>query len=174
MAFCKVCSCGEKLVYERQSSFPDYCPSCGRRLVDLIAYNEDDPRIEQLMHRGSQENDRKEAEPSSLLEKCIQSKGYYLKLSNGKEIPIPDGGGIIGRTALGAEVLAEYASVSRQHMRVTIRRNIGVWVEDISRYGTLVDGQRILKNELVRVADGSKITLCNVETILAVREVADQ
>ena len=46
------------------------------------------------------------------------------------------------------------------------------WIEDISSYGTLVDGQRIVKNEPVRVANGSKITLCNVEAELLVKEAA--
>ena len=54
-----------------------------------------------------------------------------------------------------------------------MRRNIGVLVEDISKYGTLVDGQRIVKNEPVRVAVGSKITLCNAEAELLVKEAAN-
>ncbi len=44
-------------------------------------------------------------------------------------------------------------------------------VEDISTYGTLVDGQRIVKNSPVRVADGSKVTLCDIDTVLTVKEV---
>ena len=58
-------------------------------------------------------------------------------------------------------------------MRVTPRRNVGVLVEDISTYGTLVDGQRIVKNSPVRVADGSKVTLCDVDAVLSVKEVND-
>ena len=87
---------------------------------------------------------------------------YIFRLENGNEIDIPEEGCIIGRTEVGAEMLAEYGAVSRQHLRVTPRRNIGVIVEDISKYGTLVDGQRIIKNSPVRVANGTKITLCNV------------
>lgn len=173
MAFCKVCACGERIVFERRLSFPDNCPSCGRKLVDFLTYDEDDPRVEELMRGNSSSNDSTESvidlQPAN--EKPF--KGYYLKLSNGNEINIPNEGGVIGRTELGAEELAEYPSVSRQHIRVTIRRNIGVLIEDISRYGTLVEGQRIVKNEPVRVVDGSKITLCNVETELLVRETVD-
>lgn len=95
-----------------------------------------------------------------------------MKLDNGKEIRIPDEGGIIGRTGIGAEELAEYQSVSRQHLRVTPRRNIGILVEDISTYGTLVDGQRIVKNSPVRVAEGAKVTLTNVNVVLKVEEVS--
>lgn len=172
MAFCKVCTCGEKIVFERRLSFPDNCPSCGRKLVDFLTYNEDDPRVEELMRGNAGSDDTKGAVSDFKAEKEKASKGYYLKLSNGKEIPIPDEGGIVGRTELGAEELAEFPSVSRQHIRVTVRRNIGVLIEDISSYGTLVDGQRIVKNEPVRVANGSKITLCNVEAELLVKEAA--
>ena len=100
-------------------------------------------------------------------------KKYILRLNNGKEIEIPDEGGIVGRTEIGAEELAEFPSVSRQHLRVTPRRNVGVLVEDISTYGTLVDGQRIVKNSPVRIADGSKVTLCDVDAVLSVKEVND-
>lgn len=175
MAFCKVCTCGEKIVFERRLSFPDNCPSCGRKLVDFLTYNEDDPRVEELMRGNTASNDSKESAPDfpPQHDKGSVSKGYYLKLNNGSEIAIPNEGGIIGRTELGAEELAEFPSVSRQHIRVTVRRNIGVLIEDISSYGTLVDGQRIVKNEPVRVANGSKITLCNVEAELLVKEAAN-
>lgn len=173
MAFCKVCTCGEKIVFERRLSFPDNCPSCGRKLVDFLTYNEDDPRVEELM-KGNVATDTSENEGKSVsTESDTRKKHYVLRLDNGKEIEIPDEGGIVGRTEIGAEELAEFPSVSRQHLRVTPRRNVGVLVEDISTYGTLVDGQRIVKNSPVRVADGSKVTLCDVDAVLSVKEVND-
>ncbi len=173
MAFCKVCTCGEKIVFERRLSFPDNCPSCGRKLVDFLTYNEDDPRVEELM-KGNAASDTSENEGKAIsTESDSRKKHYVLRLNNGKEIEIPEEGGIVGRTEIGAEELAEFPSVSRQHLRVTPRRNVGVLVEDISTYGTLVDGQRIVKNSLVRVADGSKVTLCDVDAVLTVKEVND-
>ena len=173
MAFCKVCTCGEKIVFERRLSFPDNCPSCGRKLVDFLTYNEDDPRVEELMKgNATADTSENEGKPVSTVSNSPK-KHYVLRLDNGKEIKIPDEGGIVGRTEIGAEELAEFPSVSRQHLRVTPRRNIGVLVEDISTYGTLVDGQRIEKNSPVRVADGSKVTLCDVDTVLSVKEVND-
>lgn len=170
MAFCKVCTCGEKIVFERRLSFPDNCPSCGRKMVDFLTYNEDDPRVEELM-KGAGETDSSEpTERDVSPESASLKKKYILKLNNGKEIEVPNEGCIIGRTETGAEELAEYPSVSRQHLRVTPRRNVGVLIEDISTYGTLVDGQRIVKNSPVRVADGSRITLCDVEAVLCVKE----
>ena len=169
MAFCKVCACGEKIVFERRLGFPDNCPTCGRKLVDFLTYNEDDPRVEKLIQENSNHKETNENIPISRSTDG-EKKEYALLLDNGKEITIPGSGGVIGRTELGAEELAEYPSVSRQHIRITVRRNIGVLIEDISSYGTLVDGQRIVKNEPVRVACGSKITLCNVETKLIEKE----
>ena len=171
MAFCKVCTCGEKIVFERRLSFPDNCPACGRKLVDFLTYNEDDPRVEELMKGNASADTSDNEEKAVSTESSSHKKHYILKLNNGKEIEIPDEGGIVGRTEIGAEELAEFPSVSRQHLRVTPRRNVGVLVEDISTYGTLVDGQRIVKNSLVRVADGSKVTLCDVDAVLTVKEV---
>lgn len=173
MAFCKVCTCGEKIVFERRLSFPDNCPSCGRKLVDFLTYNEDDPRVEELMKGNTETENFGNTVKDVLTESENHIKKYVLKLGNGKEIEIPAEGCIVGRTEVGAEELAEFPSVSRQHLRVTPRRNIGVLVEDISTYGTLVDGQRIEKNSPVRVADGSKVTLCDLETVLIVKEVND-
>ncbi len=173
MAFCKVCTCGEKIVFERRLSFPDNCPSCGRKLVDFLTYNEDDPRVEELMKNNAdtKKSDKEEITVSVTAE--TPRRKYCLKLNNGKEIEIPEEGCIIGRTEVGAEELSEYPSVSRQHLRVTPRRNVGVLVEDISSYGTLVDGQRIVKNSPVRVASGSKVTLCDLEVVLMVKEGSD-
>lgn len=170
MAFCKVCTCGEKIVFERRLSFPDNCPSCGRKLVDFLTYNEDDPRVEELMKGVGETDAPKTSERDVSPESASLKKKYILKLNNGKEIEIPNEGCIIGRTETGAEELAEYPSVSRQHLRVTPRRNVGILIEDISTYGTLVDGQRIVKNSPVRVADGSRVTLCDVEAVLFVKE----
>lgn len=173
MAFCKVCTCGEKIVFERRLSFPDNCPSCGRKLVDFLTYNEDDPHVEELMKRNSTADTSENKGKAISIESGSNKKHYILRLNNGKEIEIPEEGGIVGRTEIGAEDLAEFPSVSRQHLRVTPRRNVGVLIEDISTYGTLVDGQRIVKNSPVRVADGSKVTLCDVDAVLTVKEVND-
>ena len=167
-----MCACGEKIIFERRLSFPDNCPACGRKLVDFLTYNEDDPRVEKLIKDSAVSEKFENEETHTTVESNSNKKRYILKLDNGKEIRIPDEGGIIGRTGIGAEELAEYQSVSRQHLRVTPRRNIGILVEDISTYGTLVDGQRIVKNSPVRVAEGAKVTLTNVNVVLKVEEVS--
>lgn len=138
----------------------------------FLTYNEDDPRVEKLIKDSAVSEKFENEETHTTVESNSNKKRYILKLDNGKEIRIPDEGGIIGRTGIGAEELAEYQSVSRQHLRVTPRRNIGILVEDISTYGTLVDGQRIVKNSPVRVAEGAKVTLTNVNVVLKVEEVS--
>lgn len=173
MAFCKVCTCGEKIVFERRLSFPDNCPSCGRKLVDFLTYNEDDPRVEKLIKDNVAPETSEDEEKHVSIESNSYKKQYRLRLNNGKEIEIPNEGGIVGRTGIGAEELAEFQSISRQHLRVTPRRNIGVLVEDLSTYGTLVNGQRIKKNTPVRVVDGAKVTLSNIDAVLIVKEVKD-
>ena len=162
MSFCKICSCGEKVVFERRLSFPDNCPSCGRRLVDFLTYNVDDPKVQELLNRSSgEENAEEQGAPAH--ESCSpKTIKYALQFTSGAEIIIPDEGGIIGRTELGAELLADYPSVSRKHL--------GVIIEDISSYGTLVDGKRIDKNVPTRVTEKSTITLCDLELNLIAKE----
>ena len=156
MAFCKICACGEKIVFEKIMSYPDYCPKCGRRTVDFDTYDENNPIVEELIKRNTASESIQEEpvqDPQPAVTVTSGKKSFSLKLSNGSEIAIPETGCIIGRTEVGAEELAEFPSVSRQHIRVTIRRNIGVLIEDISTYGTLVDGIRLEKNLPTRVAD---------------------
>lgn len=173
MNFCKICSCGEKVVFERRMGFPDNCPACGRRLVDFPTYGVDEPRVQELLKRSADaegpEGSEEQAAPAN--ESCApKTTKYALQLVSGAEIIIPDEGGIIGRTELGAELLAGYPSVSRKHLRVIPRRHLGVIIEDMSSYGTLVDGKRIDKNDPTRVTENSRITLCNLELKLIVKE----
>ena len=123
-----------------------------------------------MLNRASGEEDAEEQETpanESYFPKAIK---YALQFTSGAEIIIPDEGGIIGRTELGAELLADYPSISRKHIRVIPRRNLGVIIEDISSYGTLVDGKRIDKNVPTRVTEKSTITLCDLELNLIAKE----
>ena len=182
MAFCKICACGEKVVFQRRLSFPDTCPACGRRLMDFRTYPEDDPQVEELLKKNSPDEPEISLETSAEISSEIitdisevqkqefKEQNYVLRLSNGAVIPIPPGGCIIGRTETGAEELAEFPSVSRQHLRVTPKKNIGMIIEDLSTYGTWVDGKKIEKNVPVGVTSGVKIVLCNLETVLVGKE----
>lgn len=172
MAFCKVCSCGEKIVFARRMGYPDTCPKCGRRIADFPTLLENDPQVEELVKRANIESDVASQQiETEVEENATPNVAFYsLLLSNGKEIHIPPEGGIIGRTELGGEELAEYPSVSRKHLRITPRRDIGLLIEDISSYGTLVNGTRIEKNLPTLIKGETTITLCNVETHLITKE----
>lgn len=97
--------------------------------------------------------------------------GQYVlvAIDNSYEIPIPPEGGIVGRIELGAEQLAHNSAVSKQHLKVIIKKRLGVFVEDISTFGTFVNGEEIIKGDQVRVSVGSRITLYNEELILQQR-----
>ncbi len=82
---------------------------------------------------------------------------------------IPGEGCIIGRTETGAEELAPFPSVSRRHLKCTPRRELGVILEDISKYGTLLDGERLGKNTPVRARAGARINMCGAEAELVLR-----
>ena len=174
MAFCKLFACGEKVVFERRLSYPENCPSCGRKLSEFRTYLEDDPALIDLLEKKDNSlTIESNIEQDTILGYSNHDNRYVLRLFNGKEIPIPPEGCIVGRTEVGAEELAEFPSVSRQHIRIVLKR-AGVFIEDVSRYGTLIDGQRMIKNTPVRVANGAKITLCNVETIFNTVEGAHE
>lgn len=167
MAFCKICTCGKKVIFERRFSFPDQCPDCGRRLMDFQTYSEEDLPAEKEVNRSTETVVEKEViKKKSFVETDKVNTSYALHLEDGNEISIPDEGGIIGRTEIGAEILAPYNSVSRKHIKVIIRKNIGVMIEDLSSYGTLINGQRIERNSPTRVKSGAIITLCDVKAEL--------
>lgn len=178
MAFCKVCICGNKIVFQNRMGYPDFCPECGRKCSEYETMDENDPLVEYQINMYRSINEEKNEAPAETFgnESSIsveqlrptQSVKYALRLENGSIIDIPEEGGIIGRTEIGGEQLAEYGSVSRKHLKILIKRT-AVLVEDLSTYGTLVNGNRIEKNMPTRVESNSKITLCNVETQLIVK-----
>lgn len=166
MAFYKKCSCGKKTFFNRPMDYPDNCPECGRRLSDFLTMNEDDDPS------PSNEDNSNNTDKEAMIETHSVSDSYLaLITSEGVEIPIPDGECIIGRTEIGAEQLANYSSISRKHLKVKTRKRTGIIAEDISSYGTMIDGVRMNKNELKLINIGSKITLCNLETTLVAKEV---
>ncbi|MBE5838432.1 FHA domain-containing protein [Butyrivibrio sp.] len=167
MAFYKVCVCGEKIVSEKRLGFPDNCPSCKRRIVEYIMHDDNDPSDEARNdEHGQGSNEALNKDDLWKDNQDTRENRYILQFNDGKYIEIPDEGGIVGRTEIGAEELADYPSVSRQHIRITPRRSKGVIVEDLSSYGTLIDGRRLTKNIPERALAGSKITLCNVDLVL--------
>ncbi len=59
-------------------------------------------------------------------------------------------------TATGPQLERRYPGVSRQHFRVQ-RKDKELWIEDLSRYGTLVNGEKIAGTRQLRVGDEIRI-----------------
>jgi len=179
MAFCKVCPCGEIITFETRHSFPEQCPNCNRRVRDFLTYQEDDPKIKILLAQFITDNNTmvdapvKETAVEATKEKLgITAKAYVLtSVIGGCEIVIPPEGGIIGRGGIGAKQLANNEAVSREHLRVTPRKNAGVIIQDISKYGTKLNGKLIISHTPVRAEVGARITLYDEEFVLQEKEV---
>ena len=169
MAFCKVCPCGEKVVFEKIFLAPDECPFCGRRLLSLPAFKEDSEEVERNLKKYNSSDEDIDNDDNKDFEDSQTDRTdsiFYLISNDGERIDILPEGGIIGRTEIGAEILAKYPSVSKQHIRVYYTFKKALLVEDISSYGTFLDGRKMEKNISEHVNPGVVIRLCNVDFTL--------
>ena len=179
MAFCKVCPCGNLISFETRNSFPEQCPECSRRIRDFLTYPEDDPQVKVLLAQFSAEESKptdEETNGSGLPADEEKTSGsvmaYVLVATNGScEIIIPPEGGVVGRSGIGAKQLAGNEAISREHLRITPRKNAGVIIQDISTYGTRLNGKPVIPNTPMRAEVNSRITLFNEEFILQEKEV---
>ena len=80
---------------------------------------------------------------------------------DGRAIEVRDGD-VVGRTAVGKEVLDIHEEISRRHVQFV--RSEGLWfVTDLgSSNGTFLDGNRISPRERVRLRNGQKISISPV------------
>ncbi len=110
--------------------------------------------------------------PDSGKQEALQKKGYVLVSGDGSyRIPVPEQGGVIGRTAIGAHELAHNGRVSRQHMRVVpAKRARGLLIEDMSSNGTFLDGRRLSPGHREFAVVGSEIRLSREVLILREEE----
>ena len=179
MAFCKICPCGNTITFETRNSFPEQCPNCNRRIRDFITYQEGDPQIKILLAQFSASEktpfDDSVTGAGVAADTDKQNSGtsvYVLvAVSGGYEIIVPPEGGIIGRSEIGAKQLADNEAVSRKHLRITPRKNAGVIIQDISTYGTKLNGKPIIPNTPMYAEVNSRITLYNEDFILQEKEV---
>jgi len=96
--------------------------------------------------------------PDEDIDEDKAAKQLILKTSDGNEINIKDKD-IVGRYAIGSEILCSYKTVSRQHAKFTAED--GRWfVEDISSSNkTYLNGVAIPKNEKVEIKHNQKLSL---------------
>ena len=93
---------------------------------------------------------------------------YRLRsIKKGYVIELPDEDCIVGRIEVGGEQLADNNAVSRKHIKVQInKRQKGIFVTDISQYGTKINGNPIIKNTKTILLVGQRITLYNEDLVL--------
>lgn len=164
---CKICECGNVLKFEKMQLCPDPCPSCGRITQSYITYSEDDPMVMELSSRYSDNVPSGNYLPESVSKPEVKEKIYVLVSGRkGYELRIPNDGCIIGRTELGANELADNPAVSKKHIVVTVNKKFGLFIEDISSFGTYVNGKQVLKNDKVHISNGDEITLYNEKFIV--------
>lgn len=93
-----------------------------------------------------------ERHPNTDEGKTIIQKSSFLILKTpaGIDIKVKDGD-IIGRNAMGQEVLSAFKTVSREHARITYKD--GKWfIEDLnSTNGTYINGNRIPSNKKIEL-----------------------
>lgn len=179
MNYYKICECQNILQFDKPYMCPDPCPYCGRMTQNYITYR-GEPPISQKVDNNKEINVGTIAPLSSTVPPCdsqqqvnmstCSTSSYYLVAADGRyRIEIPADGGIVGRTGLGAEQLAYNNAVSKQHLKVMINKRLGVFIEDISSFGTRVNGEELIKGNRVLVKAGDHITLYNEELILVGR-----
>lgn len=191
MIKCVVCECASVLSYEVPGQRPPLtCPNCGRDTRRYISMRQDDPRVKRMVetYRKQFRQNPPDAtedparEPAGVraveqtdeqigtmaVEAAPKRTGYVLVSEDGSyRIRIPEQGGVIGRTGIGAHELAHNGRVSRQHLKVTpSRRAKGLLIEDISSNGTCLDGRQILPGQVEFAVIGSEIRLSREVLIL--------
>lgn len=167
---CKVCECGEILYFEKVYLCQDPCQKCGRITQSYSTYSADDPLVKMLSEKYKsiiRDENKMHYEKREMYESTVN---YYLvSVRKGYEIIIPQDGGVIGRTEIGAENLADNPAISKKHIIVVINKRLGMFIEDISRFGTSINGRRILKGNKVHVNVDDEIMLYNEKFIVKVR-----
>jgi hypothetical protein len=148
VAYYKKCTCGHRSEFESRGMAPRKCGECTRSLLGLsvIEASSDD-----------------EAEETELEEEVTEQCPFSLvSMDEEYSIGIPAEGCIIGREAVGAKHLLKYNAISREHIKVALRGHSALTIEDVSRFGSFMNDEPLIKGVSVRVMDGDIIKLYNV------------
>lgn len=149
MAKIKKCRCG-KIYYEDEFNlFPDICEECHAILIDFNSYEEDEITISNDLDNENISN-------------CLFLSNKELGIS----IPILNDC-IIGRgeKSVGHNQLI-MSSISREHAIIKIRNKFSIDIEDISTFGTKINGKKMIKGIPQTVSIGDTVTLYECKLIL--------
>jgi class 3 adenylate cyclase len=86
-----------------------------------------------------------------------------LKLvsSNGRVIKVRDGD-VVGRTAVGREVLEIHEEISRRHARLVMSDGMWFVIDLGSSNGTFLEGERLPPDEMVQIRNGQRLKISPV------------
>ena len=158
MAYYKLCDCGIKVTFERRPDAPRKC-ECGRHLFEKPILDEADLPSEEL-----DVAEDADPEPQTQTEDVYT---YSLDAVDGSyTIAIPPEGGIVGRQHLGREHFVNNSAISRAHLEVAPRGKLGVSVTDVSRYGTTVGSEQLIKDITKLIRPGTIVKLYETELLL--------
>lgn len=168
MAYCKHCQCGHTLVYENMGGSPLRCPKCNRFIAALKEeiYQEQEPEEKaEEIPQGEQPPEKPEFTPPAPASRfliTLESPDGELVIPVTQEIKV-------GRNAAGKEFLGQFGDVTREHFSIAPRSNgITATLTDHSRWGTYINGVRMIKESSVVVSNYSEIRLAS-RAILLVR-----
>jgi hypothetical protein len=171
MAYCKHCQCGHTLVYENMGGSPLRCPKCNRFIAALKEEIYQEQSEEQAAETPQEEQPPETpasapAAPASRFLITLESPDGELVIPVTQEITV-------GRNATGKEFLGQFGDVTREHFSIAPRSNgITATLTDHSRWGTYINGVRMIKESSVVVSNYSEIRLASRAVLLVrVKEV---
>ena len=141
------------------------------------------PSQSNLPYRDETTNDpqiltrQPEQDPEGTEETSLLSNGYLVRTSNGEQIALPDRIDPERPFLIGKEVgkvnyvISGDQTVSRQHAAITRTADRHYYIEDRkSKNGTYLNDERVQPYRKIRLEDGEKIRLSDVEFIFHERQ----
>lgn len=169
MAYCKLCQCGHLMVYENMGGAPLRCPKCGRFIasVDEEVYKEADDSATEPASSSTELVEAEEPRKKTFLI-TLESKDGELVLPIREKLDV-------GRNAAGKEYLGRFPDVTRAHITIAPRANgITATLTDHGRWGTYINGIRMVKESSAVVSNYSEIRLASSAILLVrVKEVEE-
>lgn len=101
--------------------------------------------------------------------------GFFITLASpdGRIVQVR-GGDVVGRTAVGKEVLEIHEEISRRHAQFVMSDGMWFVIDLGSSNGTFLDGQRLPPREKVRISNGQRIKISPVfEGVVRIEDEED-
>ncbi len=150
----KKCLCGNIIYYEVPGLFPPECDKCTREL-DCFPEEEcpDNIKINDPLPETHT--------PSICI--LLESGNHTIRLTTKT---------VIGRNSAGREYLVAFPDVSKEHFEISPSSSgVCAIINDISKFGTYIDGEKLTKNVPRKIIDGTVIKLASKASfILEIKE----